>query len=354
VKKILILSANPKDTDKLRLDEEVRAIEEGLRRARSRDQFEIITKWAVRVDDLRRALLDFEPEIVHFSGHGAGSHGLALENSSGQMQLVSTDSLTRLFKLFKGKIECVLLNACYSEAQAEAIYQDIGCVVGMNQALGDRAAIRFAIGFYDALGAGRSYEDAYEFGCSAIDLEGIPESSTPVLKRKNMDNLQNERATDPQAPTAIASQNLNSQPASGFNAEVASPVRADRYQSQSFGNITISGSGNAFAANQAGGNIDSSQTTNPSNLQNADLQTLLEALKQLKQDILATDALNPIEKATAEVPVNMLEAELKKPQPDKSLIDQAIASLKKGLAGVEALAEPVIRVASLVAKVWMV
>ena len=185
MKKILILSANPTNTDKLRLDEEVREIQAGLERAKSRDKFEIITKWAVRTDDLRRGLLDYEPEIVHFSGHGAANQGLALENRAGQMQLVSTASLARLFKLFKDKIECVLLNACYSEAQAEAIYQYINCVVGMNQAIGDRAAIQFAVGFYDALGANRSYEDAYEFGCSAIDLESIPESSTPVLKSRN-------------------------------------------------------------------------------------------------------------------------------------------------------------------------
>ncbi|MBD2199453.1 MULTISPECIES: AAA-like domain-containing protein [Calothrix] len=185
MKRILILSANPTNTNKLRLDEEVREIQAGLERAKSRDKFEIITKWAVRTDDLRRGLLDYEPQIVHFSGHGAGSEGLALENSTGQMQLVSTASLARLFKLFQDKVECVLLNACYSEAQAEAIYQYIDCVVGMNQQIGDRAAIEFAVGFYDALGANRTYEDAYEFGCSAIDLEGIPESSTPVLKSRN-------------------------------------------------------------------------------------------------------------------------------------------------------------------------
>ncbi|NMG07882.1 AAA-like domain-containing protein [Brasilonema sp. UFV-L1] len=184
MKKILILSANPQNTDKLRLDEEVREIQAGLERAKNREKFEVISRWALRPDDLRRALLDFEPEIVHFSGHGAGNQGLALENNAGNTQLVSTESLAKLFKLFKDKVECVLLNACYSEAQAEAIYQHVNCVVGMNQAIGDRAAIEFAVGFYDALGAGRSYEDAYEFGCSAIDLEGIPEFSTPVLKSR--------------------------------------------------------------------------------------------------------------------------------------------------------------------------
>ena len=77
MKKILILSANPINTGRLRLDQEVREIQNGLERAKSREKFEIITKWAVRPDDLRRALLDHEPEIVHFSGHGGGNQGLA-------------------------------------------------------------------------------------------------------------------------------------------------------------------------------------------------------------------------------------------------------------------------------------
>ena len=183
VKKILLLSANPTNTSKLRLDEEVREIEAGLKRAKGREEFEIISKWAVRSEDLRRALLDYEPQIVHFSGHGEGWQGLALENNSGQMQLVSTEALARLFKLFP-KIECVVLNACYSEVQAEAIHQHIDYVIGMKKAIGDKAAIKFAVGFYDALGAGRTIFDGFEFGCTSIDLESIPESSTPVLKSR--------------------------------------------------------------------------------------------------------------------------------------------------------------------------
>ena len=190
MKKILILSANPTDTGRLRLDEEVREIQAGLERAKIREQFEIITKWAVRPDDLRRALLDHNPQIIHFSGHGGGSQGLALEDNTGKMQLVSSESLSTLFSLFQG-IECVLLNACYSEVQAEAIHQHINYVVGMNQAIGDKAAIKFTVGFYDALGAGRTYQDAYKFGCVSIALENIPESATPVLKhQKNTINTE--------------------------------------------------------------------------------------------------------------------------------------------------------------------
>jgi hypothetical protein len=184
VKKILILTANPKNTDKLRLDDEVHEIEEELQISRSREQFEIISKWAVRPIDLRRALLYHDPQIVHFSGHGTGSDGLVLESDDGQIKLVSAESLARLFGLLK-KVECVLLNACYSEVQATAIHQHINYVIGMSQAIGDRAAIEFAVGFYGALGASRGYAEAFEFGLAAIDLEGIPETATPKLKQRS-------------------------------------------------------------------------------------------------------------------------------------------------------------------------
>jgi uncharacterized protein YjbI with pentapeptide repeats len=185
VRKILILTANPKNTSKLRLDAEVREIQTGLERSKKRDQFEIITKWAVRPEDLRRALLDHEPQIVHFSGHGVATEGLALENETGQTQMVSTAALASLFEVFKDKVECVLLNACYSVEQAEAIRQYIPYVIGMNHEIGDRAALEFAVGFYDALGAGCSIDDAFKLGCVSIDLEGIPESQIPVLKHKD-------------------------------------------------------------------------------------------------------------------------------------------------------------------------
>jgi len=184
--KILILSANPTSTDRLRLDKEIREIEAALERSSSRAQFEVISKLAVRVDDLRRALLDHKPQIVHFSGHGAETGEIVLESESGKVKMVSASSLARLFNFFKDTVQCVFLNACYSEIQADAIHQNINYVIGMNQAIGDRAAIEFAKGFYDALGAERSIDEAFEIGLISIDLESIPESSTPVLRRRGL------------------------------------------------------------------------------------------------------------------------------------------------------------------------
>ena len=181
-KSILILSANPKDTARLRLDEEVREIEEGLRRSTYREQFTIYSRWAVNLRDLRRAMLDHEPQIVHFCGHGE-EDGLMVEDEHGKAVLVTPEALAGLFTLFKHHTECVLLNACYSHTQAEAIRQHIPYVIGMSRDIHDKTAIEFAVGFYDALGAGKSIEDAFEFGRNALQLYHIPEHLTPMLKK---------------------------------------------------------------------------------------------------------------------------------------------------------------------------
>nr|RNJ65323.1 MAG: CHAT domain-containing protein [Leptolyngbya sp. IPPAS B-1204] len=183
-KTILFLAANPQNSTPLDLAREVKEIEEGLQRSQKRDKFLLEQVWAVTPGDVQRAMLNYRPQIVHFSGHGMGEVGLVLENAAGQGQFVKSTALAGLFELFADKVECVVLNACYSEVQAVAIAHHIPFVVGMNQAVGDRAARVFAVGFYDALGAGESFDFAYKLGCNRIALEGIAEDSTPVITRK--------------------------------------------------------------------------------------------------------------------------------------------------------------------------
>jgi hypothetical protein len=199
---ILILAANPKGTTPLRLDEEVREIDAGLQRAKHREQFVLEQKWAVRPRDIQRAMLDINPQIIHFSGHGTGDEGLVFEDETGGAKLVDGEALAGLFELFAEQIECVVLNGCYSEVQANALTQHINYVIGMNKAIGDRAAIEFAVGFYDALGAGRPVEFAYRFGCAAIRLAGVPEQLTPTLKKKPFNGSKDQ----PPVPSELASE----------------------------------------------------------------------------------------------------------------------------------------------------
>jgi hypothetical protein len=194
VKTILILAANPIDTAPLRLDREVREIGEGLQRAQKRQHFQIRQRWATRPQDLQRAILDEAPRIVHFCGHGSGGSGIILENEWGRGRPVTPAALTHLFQLLRDQVDCVLLNACYSQIQGEAIAQHVATVIGMGQEISDRAALRFAIGFYDALGAGKDFAFAYQWGCNAIELQGLKEAAIPVL-------LQGK--TKPEQPTQI-------------------------------------------------------------------------------------------------------------------------------------------------------
>jgi hypothetical protein len=98
---------------------------------------------------------------------------------------VPFDALADLFGLCREHVECVILNACRSEAQAEAIGEHIPYVIGMNSGINDRAAIEFAVGFYDALGAGRQIEEAFQFAKNAIALQGVTGAHTPVLIRRD-------------------------------------------------------------------------------------------------------------------------------------------------------------------------
>lgn len=200
LKSILVLSANPRGTTSLRLQEEEEKIKTRLRLA-GYGTVPIQSHGATRPIDVQQALLDFRPQVVHFSGHGSGEEGLVFEDSTGQEKLVSTAALADLFKLFSDRIECVVLNACYSAVQAEAVAQHIPFVVGMSRAIGDRAAIEFAVGFYSALGAGETFDFSYKLGCNTMHLEGVGEQLTPVLFSHDKKRAEHARSSRPALPS---------------------------------------------------------------------------------------------------------------------------------------------------------
>ncbi|MCP4700764.1 MAG: SUMF1/EgtB/PvdO family nonheme iron enzyme [Gammaproteobacteria bacterium] len=181
---ILLISTNPRDTARLQLNKEAREIAEGLRLSPQRDAFRLEKSEAARIKDVRRAMLNHHPRIVHFCGHDEDEAGIVFEDESGHARVVNTEGLAGLFALFADKVECVVLNACYSEIQAKAIARHIPYVVEMNLAISDDTALEFFVAFYDAIGAGKSFEFAYKMACNAIQMMGIPEHLTPVLKRR--------------------------------------------------------------------------------------------------------------------------------------------------------------------------
>ncbi len=187
--KILFLAAAPMKEVRLRLDAEVREIDEKLRQSQFRERFVLEQQWAVRVNDLQGHLMRHQPDIVHFSGHGSHASEIVLEDNNGNSQTVPVRALSGLFSMLKDNIRCVVLNACFSKAQAEAIAEHIDCVVGMSDAIKDLSAISFAasLSFYQALAYGRSVQDAYNLGCNQIYMENLNQEDIPQLLSPNAD-----------------------------------------------------------------------------------------------------------------------------------------------------------------------
>jgi formylglycine-generating enzyme required for sulfatase activity len=178
MKTILILESNPNRD--LALNQEIRDLENAIDRAHNQDQFSIAIGIAVRPEDLQPLLLKHQPHIIHFCGHGTGETGLVLQDSNNRPTLLGTEALANLFSLCH-TLECVILNACYSNAQASALAQHIDFVIGIQEAILDNAARYFSEGFYLALGYGKPIEIAYQWGCNAIQVR-LPDTQTPSRK----------------------------------------------------------------------------------------------------------------------------------------------------------------------------
>ena len=168
--RILLVCANPRGADPLRTSEEDRTLRESVRLSPNREQIEIETLNAATIDDLRRALLRTQFDVVHFSGHGTKS-GLVFEDSSGKLMVPSSAALAELLE--RRRVKIVLLNACYSLSVGKITSMGLDYTIASTGPIADPAAIEFTRGFYDALGAGTSVPDAYQEGISTVKLKGL-------------------------------------------------------------------------------------------------------------------------------------------------------------------------------------
>ena len=184
---ILFLASNP--NGKSEAWRELREIKNGLERSQYRDLFTLKSCIAINHRDVHRSLLNETPQIVHFAANGIEEDGLIFQDDAGNPQLVDGNALAGLFSLFADTVQCVILNGGFSTLQVNAIVQEIRYVIGMNQAIGGKSAIEFSAGFYDALGAGKDVEFAYNLGCKAIAMDGFPNDNLPKLfKHKSIAN----------------------------------------------------------------------------------------------------------------------------------------------------------------------
>ncbi|MEA5582911.1 alpha/beta hydrolase [Nodularia harveyana UHCC-0300] len=207
---ILVLAANPIGTDRLQLEEEANLIRLRSQEGEFGKNYIVKVERAVQVEELSKYLLQYQPLILHFSGHGSPSGEIILNNSQGQAQSVSPETLAELLAVLQGRIECVVFNACFSLEKADALADKVSCVVGMSKEIGDRSAVTFAAGFYRGLGFGRGYYSAFELGRNEIKLLNLPDSAVPHFITRDTSLLQRE-VVEPRVTRAV-SQNFLSSP----------------------------------------------------------------------------------------------------------------------------------------------
>lgn len=168
---LLFLAANPPDSPRLRLDQEARRVDAALRQGHHGARFDLAQHWAVRSEDLLDTLLRHRPAVVHFAGHGDAQGQLYLEDAAGRSTPIAPAALARLL-VAPGSVRCVVLNACWTDALADALLAATACVVGMTSNVEDAAAIDFAGGLYRALADGESIAAAVEAGRAAALAAG--------------------------------------------------------------------------------------------------------------------------------------------------------------------------------------
>lgn len=187
--RILILTAQPGShgsgmgsLPRLQLDQEVRQIQEAVRHGTLGREFEVFTLPAARPQELSWGLLEYEPEILHFSGHGQQG-SIFVERGDGTSWPITGEMLGRLFRIFKGgRLRCVVLNACESGGEAEPIVREVGAAVVRSDTVPDQAALVFSEYFYQGLGYGHTLQGAFDLGCWHLDAIGEwGESAKPRL-----------------------------------------------------------------------------------------------------------------------------------------------------------------------------
>lgn len=182
--KVLVFGSNPIDTERVRIDWEAKQIEQRLER--DRDRFTVVKELATTTRDIIPVLRREEPQILHISGHGTKDGALLFERHDGSgSHAVDVPTFARILTELRVKIDCVVLNACFSAAALDTLFKAVDAVVAMDKPISDDAAVSFSYGFYHALADRRSIGDAFTEARLLLAIEHPEESDTPQLRTRN-------------------------------------------------------------------------------------------------------------------------------------------------------------------------
>jgi 3',5'-cyclic AMP phosphodiesterase CpdA len=210
--RLLVVTASPSDQPNLDVDAEEAAIRAALAPLEAESLVRVESLPHAQVMDLRDALRDHVPHILHFVGHGAmGPEGgaLLLEDADGLARLLPADDL-RILLQNTPTVRLAVLNACVTArgdadvarldeqrravlgVGPELVRAGLGAVVAMQFPLGDVSAHLFAQDFYRTLARLEPVDLAVARAREALRIEMGRSSrdwATPVLFLRAPDGI---------------------------------------------------------------------------------------------------------------------------------------------------------------------
>lgn len=180
-KTILVVSANPSDTNLLMVRKEVDQIRAIFR---ENDHFIVrLLEYASRNDLITKIQQD-RPQILHFSGHGSKEGIYLLEERSENHALLPTETLADIVQLNRS-IEFVFLNSCFGMAQLRELRRNgIPEMIGMPMEIEDDIALAYSKEFYQRIANGLTYEEAYLSNQQRDFMDNLPDKRKPVWFEK--------------------------------------------------------------------------------------------------------------------------------------------------------------------------
>lgn len=203
--RVLYLTANPEAEDTttmkpdgsitttsryLRLDREVREVQQTLRGAKYRDLVTVDHRPAATAEDLIDALNDVRTHLVHFSGHG-WTGGIVFDNGDLddlRDHPVEFNLLAQVLAATSTPPQILVLNACETLHGADLLLPAIPVVIAMAETIDDTAAIVFARRFYAAIASAQPVGIALAQAQAAMRLTTPEDADLPqVAVRDDVD-----------------------------------------------------------------------------------------------------------------------------------------------------------------------
>lgn len=183
---VLFLTSNPDPAYPLRVDAEMRRVQDAIRGSKFRDNVKIEYRPAADLSSLLDGLNDLHPHVIHFSGHGdpdglITDTGKVSSKNSDHGEHLSYDLLAKALTATDFSPHVLVLNSCWGSRGIKALKPAVKFLISMNAPISDLAAATFAPRLYAALSSGQSIKSSFDQAILAVEAASISDATTPEL-----------------------------------------------------------------------------------------------------------------------------------------------------------------------------